>query len=89
MRLHTVPWLLAVLVTGALSQASDASLKTARSGPASPSGADWREGEVIVAFHEEIDIGSVEKRLRSGGAVAAGVKTEKRPPTGSGTSYAG
>jgi serine protease len=46
-------------------------LKAARRGPASPSGQAWREGEVIVGFHEEIDIGSVEQRLRSGGAVAA------------------
>jgi serine protease len=71
MRFHTVPWLLLVLVTGGLGQASDSSLKTARSGPTSSSRADWREGEVIVAFHEEIDMGSVEKRLRSGGAVTA------------------
>jgi serine protease len=71
MRPHSVPWVLTVLLTGVLGQASDAALKAARSGPASPSRPEWREGEVIVAFHEEIDIGSVEQRLRAGGAVAA------------------
>jgi serine protease len=72
MRLQTLTWLLTtVLATGALGQTSDVVFKTARSGPASPSEQAWREGEVIVAFHQEIDIGSVEQRLRSGGAVAA------------------
>ena len=71
MRLRTVvPLLVLTLVTGVLLEA-DGIIKVVRRDPAPPSGPQWREGEVIVAFRPHVDLREIEPILRAGGAVRA------------------
>jgi serine protease len=71
MRIASIAALVAmVMALGLPAQTSDV-IKAVRRPAAPPSGPEWREGEVIVAFRAQVDMREVEPMLRAGGAVSA------------------
>ena len=79
MKSRTVTLLLmGALATGVMTWGSEV-IKAVRRTPPPASGPTWRDGEVIVAFRQDVALRDVERTLRHGGAEAARAAARLRP----------